>query len=160
MIWWDNVVRWHKGSSSIRVESNRIGFQMADGTDIFLPAHYATFKDQSGEVLPQCDVFFGPYKNISGRAEMGHGHRRYFGSGHKPTLANIGDIPVNGWESLGRVEQIFYVRRGRRAPGGFHHPYKTSRQPILYTQVDHRRRIYKLSLGDGCLVDDRGYVFP
>jgi hypothetical protein len=50
---------------------------------------------------------------------------------------------------------IYYVRRGVRAPDGFHHPYK-SKSPVLYKCG----KLYKLDLGDGCLVDDRGYIFP
>jgi hypothetical protein len=157
--WYDDIKLWWSGSSPIRVESDRVGFQMTKGPDIYLPAHYATFHDQSGEVLPKCDVFFGPYRKHPGKASMGRSHSRYFGSKHKAELANIGDIPIDGWRPIGKVEQIFYVRRGKRAPGGFHHPYQ-SKQPTLYEIYDHGRRIYKLSLGAGCLVDDRGFVYP
>jgi hypothetical protein len=140
---------------SIRVESDRVAFDLADGKHVKLPARYATFHDQAGTVLPKCDVFFGPWKNTGKRVEMSHADRRYFGSDHKSKLAELPKIPIDGWKKVGEVVMIYYYRRGKRAPGGFHHPYK-SRHPILYKQG----RLYKLSLGDGCLVDDRGYVFP
>jgi hypothetical protein len=154
-------------SSPIRVESNRLVFEMANGKDVKLPAHYATFHDQTGSVLPKCDVFFGPWKRRRGKAEMGRVHRRYFGADHQAKLADIGEIPIDGWKPIGKVHQILYVRRGTRAPGGYHHKFATDfawffkvNQPTFFTQVDQGRRLYKMSLGKDCLVDDRGFVFP
>lgn len=142
-------------SPSIRVESDRVVFEMANGKTIRLPASYGTFHDQEGVVLPKCDVFFGPFKKTRRPVEMNRSHRRYFGADYQAVLATLPKIPKDGWKKVGEVAQILYVRKGKRASGGFHHPFK-SRQPTLWKAG----RIYKLSLGDGCIVDDRGYVFP
>lgn len=120
-----------------------------------LPKGYGTFHDQKGLVLPKCQVFFGHWKKTSMPAKMDRSQRRYFGADHKAFMAKLPKIPVEGWKKIGDVEMIYYVRRGKRAPGGFHHPYK-SRHPVLYKQG----KLFKLDLGDGCVVDDRGYVFP
>ncbi len=140
---------------SIRVESDRVAFDMVDGKKLKLPASYGTLHDQEGTVLPKCDVFFGPFKKTKKPVEMSRSERRYFGAQHRAVLAELPKIPVDGWKKVGDVVMIYYVRRGHRAPGGFHHPFK-SRHPTLYKQG----RLYKLSLGTGCLVDDRGYIYP
>jgi hypothetical protein len=140
---------------SIRVESDRVAFDMADGKHLKLPASYGTFHDQDGTVLPKCDVFFGKFRKTKKRVEMGRADRRYFGADHRAVLAELPKIPKDGWKQIGEVVMIYYVRRGSRAPGGFHHPFK-SRHPML----SKNGRFYKLSLGSGCLIDDRGYVFP
>lgn len=140
---------------SIRVESDRVAFEMVSGKTIRLPTSYGTIHDQEGKVLPKCDVFFGPIKNLRQPVEMNRSHRRYFGADYRAALSMTPNIPKDGWKKVGDVVQILYVRKGKRAPGGFHHPFK-SRQPTLYKNG----RLYKLSLGEGCIVDDRGYVFP
>lgn len=144
-----------RDTSSIRVESDRVAFDFANGKSLKLPAHYGTFHDQNGIVLPKCEVFFGPWKKTKQPAKMDRSQRRYFGADHKAFMAKLPQIPVDGWKKVGDVVMIYYVRRGTRAPDGFHHPYK-SKSPTLYKCG----RLYKLALGDGCLVDDRGYVFP
>jgi len=128
---------------------------MTDGRMLRLPPSYGTFHDQDGVVLPKCDVFFGPFKKTRQPVEMNRSHRRYFGADYSAVLATLPRIPVEGWKKVGDVSQIFYVRKGKRASGGFHHPFK-SRQPTLWKAG----RLYKLSLGEGCLIDDRGYAFP
>jgi hypothetical protein len=150
-------------SPDIRVESHRVGFELSRGRILMLPPSYGTFRDPSGNILPKCDVFFGPWKKTRERADMNASHKRYFGASHRATLAILPKIPMTGWKRIGEVTQIFYVRRGTRAPGGYHHEYKrrgwiwkNGRKPIL----SKNGRLYKLSLGEGCVVDDRGYVFP
>jgi hypothetical protein len=141
---------------SIRVESDRVAFDMADGKHIRLPPRYATFHDEEGTVLPKCAVFFGHFKKTRKPAEMSRADRRYFGAQHRAVLAELPKIPVDGWREIGPVKMIYYVRRGHRAPGGFHHPFAEGHRPILFKQG----RLYKLELGSGCLVDDRGYRWP
>jgi hypothetical protein len=142
-------------SSSIQIESNRVAFEMSDGKILKLPAGYGTIHDPDGTLLPKCDVFFGPFKKTGRKAEMTRSQRRYFGSDYKAKLATLPNIPREGWKPLKtKVVQIFYVRRGTRAPGGFHHPFKRG------LTLSKNGRLYKLSAGAGCLIDDRGYVYP
>jgi hypothetical protein len=127
-----------------------------DGKFYFLlPPHYATLHDQEGEILPKCEVFFTPWKDTGRPIETTSSHRRYFGSSHQSKLAYLPRIYVDGWKPVGEVTQIFYVRRGTRAPDGFHHPF-TQHPPTLYKNG----RLFKMALIDGCLVDDRGYRWP
>jgi hypothetical protein len=145
-------------ADSIRVESDRLMFELENGKVVKLPPSYGTIHDEEGVYLPRCEVFFGAYKKTSQPAKMSRSHRRYFGADHKAKLARLPKIPIDGWKEVGKVSKILYVRKGTRAPGGFHHPFtfNGSHRPILYKQG----RLYKLSLGEGCLVDDRGYRFP
>lgn len=139
----------------VRIEGNRVAFELVSGKAIRLPPSYGTIHDPSGKEIPKCVVYFGPYRKSSRSVEMNRSHRRYFGSDHRAKLAVVGRIPKEGWKVVGKVAMIYYVRKGTRAPGAFHHPFK-SRHPTL----SKSGRFYKLSLGEGCLVDDRGYVFP
>jgi len=144
--------------SPIQVESTRVAFDLVGGKHVKLPATYGAFHDPKGLVLPRCEIFFGPWKKTKTPAEMNRAQRRYFGGDHRAVLARLPSIPVEGWKPVGEVEMIYYVRRGvRRGAGGkgFHHPYK-QHHPVLYKQG----RLYRLSLGEHCLVDDRGYVYP
>lgn len=150
--------RSSRDASPIRVESDRVAFDLTNGRTVVLPKSYGTFHDSKGIVLPRCVVFFGPWKKTSTRAKMDRDQRRYFGADHKAFIAKLPEIPVGGWKKVGDVTMIYYVRRGARkdaAGKGFHHPYK-SEHPVLYKQG----RLYKLDLGSNCVVDDRGYVFP
>jgi hypothetical protein len=122
-----------------------------------LPATYGTFHDETGASLPKCVVFFGPFKKTGKRVEMTRVQRRYFGSDHPAFLAEIPKLKgITGWKVVGKVRQIFYFRRGRIARAGFHHPFASGHEPTL----SKTSSLYKLSLGSGCLVDSRGYVFP
>jgi hypothetical protein len=143
-------------SPPIRVESDRVAFEMADGKMRRLPATYGTIHDQEGKVLPKCSVFFGPYKKLGRKVEMSRSDRRYFGGEYKAQLAKLPKIPVAGWKEIGPVAKIFYVRKGTRAPGGYHHPFAEGHRPVLFKSG----RIYRLDLGSACLVDDRGYRWP
>jgi hypothetical protein len=140
-------------SPTARVESNRVKFERTDGSILSLPASYGTFHDPTGKTLPRCSVFFGPWKRTSRRVDASLDHRRYFGGTHDMKIAEV-DIPKGGWHPVAKVKQIFYVRRGTRAPGAFHHPFKKS------LTLSQSGSFYKLGLGGSCLVDWRGYVYP
>lgn len=144
-------------SPSIRIESTNVIFEMAaTGKTRKLPAKYGTIRDEGGVVLPKCDVFFGPFRVTRKKVEMSRSHRRYFGSDYEGSLATLPKIPREGWKVIGKVSKIFYLRRGKYAPGGFHHTFDASHQPTL----SKNGKFLKLSLGAGCIVDARGYVFP
>jgi len=140
---------------TIRVESTRVKFETSDGKIISLPASHGTFHDPSGKEIAKCTVYFGPWKRTSRRVQMNQSNRRYFGTDYQGKLAILPDIPREGWEQVAKVVKIFYVRRGTRAPGGFHHPFKG--KPLTLSK---NGSLYKLSCGSGCLIDDRGYVWP
>jgi hypothetical protein len=143
-------------SPSIRVESDRVAFEMADGKMLRLPASFGTFHDQEGVVLPKCSVFFGNYKKTGRKVEMSRSDKRYYGGSYKAQLATLPKIPISGWIEIGPVAKIFYVRKGPRASGGYHHPFAAGHQPVLFKSG----RLYRLDLGSNCLVDDRGYRWP
>jgi hypothetical protein len=142
-------------SPSIRVEANRVKFESSDGKLISLPAAYGMFHDPSGRDLPKCTLYFGPWKRTNRPVDANLSHRRYLGSKGPLKLAIIPEIPRDGWEQVAKVVKIFYKRRGTRAPHGFYHPFKG--KPLTLSK---NGRFYRLTLGGGCLVDDRGISFP
>jgi hypothetical protein len=139
---------------TIQVESTAVAFEMEDGRIKKLPASYGTFHDPSGTTIPKCTIYFGPFRKTRERVDMNRAQRRYFGPDHKAFLAVIPKLSGKRWTRVGRVVQIFYKRRGVRAPYGFFHPFK-SREVTL----ERSGKLYRILLGN-CLVDDRGYVYP
>lgn len=140
---------------TIQAESNRVMFEMVDGRLVRPPPSFRTLHDPEGKGLPKCDVYFAPVKQTGQKVSMGRSGRRYFGK-ETGTISILPKLKAGSWKVVGKVAVIYYVRLGKRARGGFNHPFK-SRQPTLSKSS---QGYYKLSLGAGCLVDDRGYVFP
>jgi hypothetical protein len=157
-------------SYPIRVEATGVAFVMANGSGngyvrikegervwaFKMPASYGQIHDQHGEILPKCEVYFGPWRKTRQRVRMGRKHRQYFGADHDAKLARIPNIPRTGWKKIGKVTMIVYSRRGTYAPGGFYHAYADGYRPTL----SKNGRLYKISLGPNCLVDSRGYRWP
>jgi|SRR5579863_1292183 len=141
---------------TIQVESNRVKFELDSGRVLSLPASYGTFHDPTGDSLPKCTIFFGPFRKTHTPVQnMSLRQEKYFGPKHRAVIAVLPEIPKGGWRQVGKVVKIFYARRGVRAPFKFHHPFKG--KPL---SLSRSGRIYKLDLGGACLVDDRGYVTP
>jgi hypothetical protein len=135
----------------------------SDSKILKLPPTHGIIHDPEGTSLPRCLVFFGPYKTTQTRVSLDRTARKYFGSSYPAVAASV-DIDVHGnWVPLsGPVVQIWYLRRGHvgvKGPhqGRFFHPFKSVSPPLTLSRCG---RYYCLELPDGCIVNDRGFVFP
>jgi hypothetical protein len=126
--------------------------KMIAGKIITLPSSYGIIQDPEGESFNRCEVFFGPFKITARRVKMTSAAKAYMGSSY-PGRSAIVDVPKGSWNSLGTAVQIFYRRPGRYS-GGYYHPFKKG------LNLSKNGRFYRLSLENGCIVDDRGFVFP
>lgn len=124
------------------------------GKIVTLPTDHGIIHDPDGQAFDRCEVFFGPYRKTRRRAEMTKAARAYMGSDYPASYAVV-DLPRGTWKPLGEVAQIFYKRPGRY-DGKYFHPFKRGHAPHLFKCG----RFYKLALPGGCIVDDRGFVFP
>jgi hypothetical protein len=124
------------------------------GKVISLPAAYGIIHDPEGEHFDRCECFFGPYKSTQRKVEMTSKAKAYMGPSYPARFAVV-DVPRGPWNSVGEVAQIFYRRPGRYS-GKYFHPFKDGYAPTL----SKCGRFYRLSLPGGCIVDDRGFVFP
>ena len=141
----------------ILIKGNAVILETVDGEEIPLPKHYGIIHDPEGDDLPRCEVFFGPYRLLAGRPEgTTRSAVKYFGRHYQPRLMMV-NIPENGWRFEALIVQILYKRglRGAHHAGGFHHPFQKA--PLTLSRSGRYRR---LSLPNGCIVDDRGFVFP
>lgn len=142
----------------ILVKGDRVQFLTTDGNMIVLPSSAGIIHDPEGEERPRCEVFFGPYKLQRKRPvpRITRAAVKYYGRHYQPTVALI-DLPHGPWRPIAHVTKIFYKRglRGAQHAGGFHHPF--ARAPLT---LEKSGKFYRLSLPGGCIVDDRGFVFP
>jgi hypothetical protein len=141
---------------SIVVKGSKVVFIMTDGREIRLPRGYGIIHDPEGKALPRCEVFFGPVKKTKRiAANPSSKVRRYFGSKYTPKEGVV-DVPSGPWHSVGDANEILYERtKGSQYAGNYFHPFK--RFPPTVSKCG---RYYRVSLKDGCIVDDRGFVFP
>ena len=143
---------------SVQVKSTRVQFESSDGRRIKLPSGYGCVHDPSGHKLPRCTVYFAPFSLTGRPAKMDLYDRKWFGADYKGVQAIV-DVDASRWEPVARVTKVFYLRRGARAPFGFHHTFEVKNLELSKGRVG-RSTVYKLELPYGCVVDDRGFVFP
>lgn len=152
----------------ILVKGDQVAFGTTESTDAsrpdaFLPPRWGMIHDPDGEQLPRCEVYFGPYRRLpapkrgrEARLVLTRAAKDYFGPSYQATPIVV-ERPKQNWKHVAYVVKIFYVRgrRGGIHPGAYHHSFKG--QPLL---LESSGSFFRLSLRDGCIVDDRGYVFP
>jgi hypothetical protein len=139
----------------IVIKGSHVEFRMADGSRRRLPVSYGMIHDPDGKNFPRCSVFVGPVTRTQQPVKPSSKAVDYFGSKYIPRKAIIqGLVRSRNWVPVGEVAEIFYVRRGRHADR-YYHPFKRF-NPTL----SKSGRFYRLDLRDGCIVDDRGFVFP
>lgn len=136
------------------VKGDHVIFRMADGSSKRLSPSYGIIHDPDGAILPKCSVFIGPCRRTSQAIEHSSKSKAYFGKKYVARKAVIAKIPQSGWQEIGEVKEILYERRGKHA-GRYYHPFKSFSPTLLKSG-----RFYRLELRNGCLLDDRGFVFP
>jgi hypothetical protein len=138
---------------SILIKGDHVRFEMTDGSMITMPDSYGIIHDPEGYSLPYCEVFFGPFEVTRQRVDLTSKAKAYFGRGYEGRRAIV-DVPIQGpWEFVGETIQIFYKRRGKDTRK-FYHPQK---RPVRLLRCG---KFYKNELPDGCVLDDRGFVWP
>lgn len=136
----------------IVVKGDRVAFGIEGGGRKKIPARYGIIHDPEGKDLPRCEVFFGPYRVVAGRPEISRAAHKYFRDGYVPKCVTV-DVPTGPWEPAAQVTHIYYFRRGM-IRGGFNHPFRRG------VELSKCGSWYRLALKNGCIVDDRGFVFP
>jgi hypothetical protein len=142
--------------STIVVKGSKVIFLMKDGSKIRPKSSFGIIHDTGGEVFDRCVIFVGPYKKTRKKAEKPPtAATRYFGSNYTQHECIV-NIPSGPWKYLGEVVQILYERtKGSKYAAKYFHVFKT-KSPRLSKCGSY----YRLNLQDGCIVDDRGFVFP
>jgi hypothetical protein len=141
----------------IVIKGSHVRFELADGSIVHPPASFGMIHDPDGETLSKCDVYVGPYKKGRKEVPLTRHARSYFGRSYVTRSANV-DVPGGPWNPVGDVVQIFYRRpattQTAKHRGNYFHKMK---KPVGLSKC---RSFYRLELPDGCIVNERGFVFP
>lgn len=127
--------------------------------DVVLPPDFGHVHDQDGELLDRCDVYLCRYRidrrsRISIPDELLRQAHDYYGEDARLVRARV-EIPDGPWQRVGVVETIWYTRYGKEE-GPWFHPFEDKAE-LLKSRCC---QAYLLRLPDGCIVNDRGYVWP
>ncbi len=141
---------------AIIIKGSKVVFILSSGRRVRLPPSYGIIHDPDGKSLPRCEVFFGPYRKTKRVAnDPSRKARQYFGTNYVPREATVA-VPDGPWQPVGEVDEILYERtKGSKYAAKYFHPFKK-----FSPELSRSGRYYRLALKNGCIVDDRGFVFP
>lgn len=139
----------------ILVKGERVFFAMASGRIVRCPPGNGLLHDPDGEIWPRCTTYIGPIRRTIVATATGGKAKAYFGRNYEGKAVTFSSPPATGWREVGLAVQIDYSRRGKYA-GPYFHPFKRGVHPTLFRSG----KWLKLELGNGCIYDDRGFVFP
>ena len=137
----------------ILVKAGEVDLYLEGGTSLALPRNLGMIHDESGEQLDPCSLFFGPFDDVGAfEGELPEVAADYFGSDYDARRAGF-DVPLSGWDPVGRVKGIVYYRPGRYE-GDWAHDFE---RPVeLFASGDW----YRIQLPPDCEVNWRGIVRP
>lgn len=153
------------------VKGHAIDFDFTDGASLSVAASHAMMHDPTGHAWPRCSVLIAPYTRGTeapqGESESVRRARDYYGRSYPLHVGRV-SLParaLSGWRRVGEVSRIYYKRPGHRRPGSYQHPMTERRKYVVFGKkgratVYVRGRFVRLELPAGCMLDDRGYVWP
>lgn len=142
---------------TVLIKGSKVVFIMKDDSKIRPSSSSGIIHDPDGQAFDRCTVYVGPVTYTRRRPQsVPSKATRYHGRNYKHRIVEV-QVPVDGpWKPLGEVVEILYERtRGSQYAGRYFHKFK-QRSPRLFKCKSY----YRLDLQGGCIVDDRGFVFP
>lgn len=156
-------------ASELVSKGTRVGFDLKDGEEIDAPAGYGMLHDPTGHHWARCSLLIAPFRRgtVVDPDEVPSYAKAYLGRKYRPHVGEV-TLPnksLNGWERLGEVGRIWYTRGGTKAPFRFQHPIGKKTAFSIFRGKDtatlyRQGRYYRVQLGRGCVLDDRGIVHP
>jgi hypothetical protein len=127
--------------------------------EVVCPDEFVIVHDVSGKILRACDFYVlrnrGVIRGDSGVSEVAYQTaRRWYGDRLSLEKYRV-DLPDSGWQRVGKIDAIRYRRLGVLGEA-YQHPYDPP--IVLYRSLGERG--WKCALPDGCIVDERGFVYP
>jgi len=141
------------------VKGDLVRVELADGGLIELPDDWGLVHDTEGRLVDRCTFLVLPYTKAAQEcARLSKGElvaaRNYFGKSAQLTRATV-EIPSPLWQRFDDAVVLYYARMGKRK-GRYRHRFSVP-CPFFF----HEQGLgYMLVLPDGCVVDERGFVWP
>lgn len=151
----------------------RVSLKLEDGSSLSFEG--AAMHDATGRAWPKCSVLIGPFPREGARQateeEMKGAPRQYLGRTYRGKVSQPFDLPPRGlaaWTKVAVVTHatIFYTRGGTKYPGRYRHTMNKGRWIIDLVKGEGRAtlwrhgRYHRIDLPKGCMLDDRGFVWP
>lgn len=141
----------------VKGDVHSLGFE--DGRSLELPRGWGMVHDPSGQQIGRCTVLLMQYSRASQDTNPvtdieRNAARDYFGKGYEPVRVIL-DFPIGKWQSVGRITEVRYARRGKFR-GEWRHQFKQAVRLCIHASP----RAYKLELPADCVLDVRGFVRP
>ena len=139
---------------TILIKGRDISFEVLHGKTLTLPkSHGMIHNPDVGGDGERCRVYFGPYEKTDGAVtKLTTRARNYFGGDYQGRHAYV-NFPSGKWKLSCTIMAIFYQRDGEHADY-YRHEFE---RPLPLYELG---KFYRLNLGKGCVLNDRGYVFP
>lgn len=161
----DLLVRGDKISFVSSEQVERTGVHSLDDSkmpsDIVLPDDYVLVQDPTGRHLSKCDFYVVRWQNVAPNSGKLSGKVKeialdYFGDGAKIKRGSV-ELPEIDcqWNSVAEIAFIRYRRAGE-LEGLYEHPYN----PRVHLYETDAPLAWRLPLPTGCVVDERGFVWP
>lgn len=129
-------------------------------SDIVIPAGYVLVGDTTGAVFDRCNFYVVKWHDGGQRVGTAKGNealqhaQEYFGDGATLRSGAV-DIPKGPWQRVAKVKYIRYRRVGEHA-GSYEHTYEIP----VDLQYCKSPLAWRIPLPQGCVVDERGFVWP
>jgi hypothetical protein len=153
------------------VKGRRVAFDFVDGAEMDVSPEHAMMHDPEGKTWARCSVLIGPFSPGSPEGVPKGGKsvsaaRDYYGRSYELKAGELDTPPraLSGWRKVGLVRRIYYWRPGPKYRGDFQHPVGKRKHVFFGPKgrgaVYVRGRWVRLELPAGCILDDRGFVWP
>jgi hypothetical protein len=128
-------------------------------SDLVCPPSYVLVGDPSGTMFDNCHFYVVKWsqsraKRSNIEPEAKERADEYFGSTRGLQVGSV-DIPKGPWQRVAKVKYIRYRRFGEHA-GNYEHTWEF---PVTL-QVSQNPLAWRVPLPQGCVVDERGFVWP
>lgn len=158
----------------------RVHIDLDDGRRIHGVPGSASLHDRTGRAWPKCSVLIMVFPRSGARLateeEMTGAPRQYLGRTYRGKVSEPIDLPpkaLGAWERVGTVSrvkgdkgEIWYSRGGTKHPGRYRHEFNKGGKLVGFFKGEgtvvlyQRGRALRLQLPRGCMLDDRGFVWP
>lgn len=156
----------------VPVENEKGFVYWSPPSDIRLPTNYVLVHDAAGAVFPRCELFVVRWRGRGGSPRVDSEDmkyaREYYGERTRIVRGSV-DVPSGPWKRIASVRAVRYRRQSipdhLRAPGEnktreLEHAFKSVAMPSTVLYSTRGPLAWKLSLPNGCIIDDRGFIVP